>query len=153
MPSAPKRMSQVERPVKPAAHRPEERVPQQAARESTPERQTDAHRIVAQAIWKLNVHDARRMREFLEVLQANDSNSVTPIEDFIADLPRWWKYGRERGEALTPDSIIEMINAPGDGCRAWFDDAVAIARDFNRYYKEVLDKADAEAMREEDPAE
>jgi uncharacterized protein YeaO (DUF488 family) len=72
----------------------------------------------------------------------NRGNSITPVEDFILGLSRRWEDAMERGRGLNPDDIISDIEAPSDGCREWFDDAVAITRDFNNRYAHVINADD-----------
>jgi len=47
-----------------------------------------------------------------------------------------------RGWALTPDDLAECVN---DDCRVWFDDAVEIARRFNKLYPKLVAETEAEA--------
>jgi hypothetical protein len=104
---------------------------------------------VAEAAWTLQKYDVEKVWEFLQVLEVCDSNSTTPIEDFITVLPMWWIWRRQRGKGLTPDDLVSMINGESDGVRVRFDDAVKIARDFRRFYGDILDEnTDPEKQKE-----
>jgi hypothetical protein len=37
--------------------------------------------------------------------------------------------------------MVDMIEAPDDGCRSYFDDALTITRDFNARYAKLLAKS------------
>jgi hypothetical protein len=68
-------------------------------------------------IHELNDHDLTALRTFLRILNAARGNHQTPIEDFIATLPHQWEYAEDNGFSLTPDNLLNMIEAPSDGVR------------------------------------
>lgn len=93
---------------------------------------------------QLGDHEVLAMRAFLEVAYVYDGNGKTPIEDCILTIVR--RHGdaiRAGQDYLTPDDLVDIIEGP-DGCRSWFDDAVAIARRFRSRHAHLLDKADAD---------
>jgi len=71
---------------------------------------------------------------FLRVLDANRSNALTPVEDFIVSLPRTWGWAAADGRGLTPDDVAAELEA----AREWFDDGLEITRDFNRRYAKAV---------------
>lgn len=105
--------------------------------------ETAARAELTRAARELKAEHAIRAWEFLQVLNAHDSNNTTPVEDFIVELPSTWARYRGIRRALTPDDIVGLINDESDGLRTWFDDAVLTARTFRRFYGSVLDKEDA----------
>jgi hypothetical protein len=93
---------------------------------------------IAIASQKLDDEDAINLERLLQVVEAHQNNSLTPVEDFIVDLGWRWVQSLDKNYfTLTPDRIIEIVNDP-DGLRSWFDDAVEITRLFNRRYAEAV---------------
>ena len=87
---------------------------------------------------------------FLAVIRAHESSVRTPVEDGIVNIVKDYVSCARHGSGMTPDNMLHWIEST-DGCRIWFDDAVAVARRFRRTYKHLLDKADAEAHDETEP--
>ena len=91
---------------------------------------------VSRAAWELSDTNIISLGNFLAVMEANEGSRITPVEDYIVELPWRWKLCMKYG-AMTPDDLIEKIDGP-DGIRQDWDDAVAIARSFPAKYAELL---------------
>jgi hypothetical protein len=145
MPAKAKHHQQPEKPIviadKPAAHaqaNPEEPVePMTRWGKETHSEAEQGRAHLSAALRDMNDHDVIRLRDFHRVVEANESNSLTPIEHFIVDLPLRWKREAKWGQGLTPDDIVELVNSP-DGPRSWFEEAVQITRFFNKWYPRVI---------------
>lgn len=72
--------------------------------------------------------------QFLRVLDADKSDSLTPVEDFIISLPRTWCWAEDAGRGMTPDDIATDL----ERAREWFDDGVEITREFSRRYPKAV---------------
>jgi hypothetical protein len=92
---------------------------------------------VSKAAWELPDHDVINLWNFLELIEANEGGSATPVEDCIVGMPWRWKALLGRGRALTPDDMIQLIDGP-DGCRLNFNDALDTARSFSVKYAKLM---------------
>lgn len=101
------------------------------------ERARAARLAIVSALVGLKASERDQVRAFIAVVKANRNNALTPIEDFLCQLPKLWERQAEAGRGLTPDEIIRQIDGE-DGVRSWFDDALSITRDFSRRYAKVV---------------
>jgi hypothetical protein len=87
----------------------------------------------------LSDEDMESLGNFLLIVRNHYGNAGTPVEDCIVGIARRYRDGFLSGDGLTPDGIAHIVNDDSeDGFRAYFDEAVEIARRFNARYPKVL---------------
>jgi hypothetical protein len=95
----------------------------------------EARKKLAIAIEQMDDSAIIKLADLCKVVEADEGNSLTPVESFIVELGCSYVGALERGRGLTPDDIERDF----EDFREWFDDAVQITRKFRAEYADAID--------------